>query len=113
VRKHKGFLLLAQPAKPYEKKDRSGRRCGLPKQWSVNCWLDSSNHLFDPSVGAGAFFQASKKLSGNKRLLGYEVDRQALQQARDNNLSADDLAHVQLKDFALRPPNPDEPEPNR
>lgn len=69
------------------------------------CLLDGSDHLFDPSVGAGAFFRASKKLSHKTHLVGYEIDRQALQQARDNGLSDFDLAGVHLKDFVLQPPN--------
>lgn len=68
------------------------------------CLLEGSDHLLDPSVGAGAFFSASKRLGFKTRLMGNEVDREALQQANGNGLTAADLASVVLDDFVLRSP---------
>lgn len=68
------------------------------------CLLDGSDHLFDPSVGAGAFFRASKRLGYQVRLLGAEIDAQAIRQAVGDGLSADDLSAVRLADFVLQPP---------
>lgn len=67
-----------------------------------------SNSGFDPAVGAGAFFEATKSLAGESgrkiKLLGTEVDPAALQQARQNGLSEEDLSGVQIRDFVLNPP---------
>jgi hypothetical protein len=67
-----------------------------------------SEHIFDPAVGAGAFFKAAKEIgwrSGKRvELLGTEVDPAALRQAKQNGLVPGDLAHVQMRDFALDPP---------
>src|SRR2546423_9459303 len=67
-----------------------------------------SRHVFDPAVGAGAFFRAAKSVAaeGGRRvlLLGAEVDGDALRDARQNGLSEDDLSQVHLSDFVLRPP---------
>ena len=65
--------------------------------------------IFDPAVGAGAFFLAAKKMSKEigKRLalLGTEIDSNVLQQANDAGLEEDDLKGVQIRDFVLQPPN--------
>ena len=61
-----------------------------------------ADHLFDPAVGAGALFQAAKRIAARsaKRiaLCGTEIDPQALTQARQGDLSESDLeigrAHV-------------------
>ena len=67
-----------------------------------------SRHVFDPAVGAGAFFRAARSVAAESGrqvlLLGAEVDGDALQEARQNGLSEDDLSRVQLSDFVLRPP---------
>lgn len=67
-----------------------------------------TDHLFDPAVGAGAFFQAAKIIAketgATLKLLGTELDPAALQQARHGGLTNVDLAHVQLGDFVLHPP---------
>lgn len=67
-----------------------------------------SRHVFDPAVGAGAFFRAAKKVAAESgravTLLGAEVDSDALREAQQKGLSADDLAHVHPDDFVLRPP---------
>jgi methylase of polypeptide subunit release factors len=67
-----------------------------------------SNHIFDPAVGAGAFFRAAKTIASEigrrLTLLGTEVYLDALQQARQNGLSESDLANVRITDFVLHPP---------
>lgn len=67
-----------------------------------------SDHLFDPAVGAGAFFRAAKTMAREKgvslRLLGTEIDRKAIEQARANGLSEADLEQVEMADFVLQPP---------
>ncbi len=64
--------------------------------------------LFDPAVGAGAFFLAAKRLAAVTghvlRLRGTEIDPEALQQARHWGVSGEDLAEVQIRDFVLDPP---------
>lgn len=70
--------------------------------------LDGSPHIFDPAVGAGAFFRAAKIIeqeTGRKlQLLGTEIDPSALEQARQNGLSREDFINVQITDFVLCPP---------
>lgn len=65
--------------------------------------------LFDPAVGAGAFFQAAKAWSLEKGrtvgLSGMEIDAVALKEASDNGLSDADLSAVQVGDFVLAPPH--------
>jgi adenine-specific DNA-methyltransferase len=67
-----------------------------------------SDHIFDPAVGAGAFFRAAKKVSAEKakrlKLLGSEIDGEALYEARRGGLTDADLSGVTLTDFVLRPP---------
>src|SRR5207248_5110534 len=62
-----------------------------------------SDHVFDPAVGAGAFFRAAKTIATEEgrfiTLLGTEIDRDALQQARHNGLLETDLSNIQLRDF--------------
>lgn len=64
--------------------------------------------IFDPAVGAGAFLRAAKRVAselGRAVLLsGTELDPKALEEARQQGLSAEDLAHVQIRDFVLDPP---------
>ena len=64
-----------------------------------------SDHIFDPAVGAGAFFHAAKsyarRMGVELALLGTEVDPRALQQAEQTGLTAQDLAGVEIADFAL------------
>jgi adenine-specific DNA-methyltransferase len=73
------------------------------------CLAGGSESIFDPAVGAGAFFHAAKTLAreqGRKlKLRGTEIDPQALQLAAVSGLSADDLAQVEITDFVLRPPS--------
>lgn len=67
-----------------------------------------SDHVFDPAVGAGAFFRAAKVIAGESgrhfALLGTEIDAEALEQARANGLSNADLSRVEITDFTLQPP---------
>lgn len=67
-----------------------------------------SNQLFDPAVGAGAFFRVAKTLSKERgiklSLAGAELDQSALAQAREHGLSATDLTQVKIADFVLDPP---------
>jgi adenine-specific DNA-methyltransferase len=64
--------------------------------------------IFDPAVGAGAFFRAAQEVS---QALGYrialsgtEIYSGALEEARANGLTASDLSRVEMKDFILDPP---------
>jgi adenine-specific DNA-methyltransferase len=67
-----------------------------------------ADHLFDPAVGAGAFFKAAKAVGQHMgrqiALLGAEIDLEALRQAAQNGLTTDDLASVQMSNFVLEPP---------
>src|SRR5262249_52752610 len=73
------------------------------------CLADGAESVFDPAVGAGAFFIAAKEVAGKIRrrinLFGAELDRNALRQAESNGLSARDLEQVVIGDFVLRPPD--------
>jgi adenine-specific DNA-methyltransferase len=66
------------------------------------------NNIFDPAVGAGAFFRAARRIEREYRLLldlyGREVDPDALLEAERSGLSASDLARVEIADFVLNPP---------
>jgi adenine-specific DNA-methyltransferase len=67
-----------------------------------------TDHVFDPAAGAGAFLLAAKQvgaLAGRSiRLLGTEVDPNALQQAREAGLSEEDLRDIEIRDFVLNGP---------
>lgn len=67
-----------------------------------------SDHVFDPAVGAGAFFRAAKAIGRRMglpvRLLGTEAFPDALKEAREHGLSEADLANVHITDFILKPP---------
>src|SRR5262245_57188982 len=73
------------------------------------CLADQTESIFDPAVGAGAFFLAAKQFAQQQdrqiRLLGAEVDREVLQQAMSAGLSERDLALVEIRDFVLQPPD--------
>jgi len=64
--------------------------------------------VFDPAVGAGAFFSAARVLeqeTGRRlNLIGREVDPEALDQATANGLSTADLGGVEIRNFLLEPP---------
>ncbi len=69
---------------------------------------NDSEEIFDPAVGAGAFFRAAQNLAAEQhrplRLSGYEVDAAVLEQAKQDALTEIDFANVELKDFVLHPP---------
>jgi hypothetical protein len=73
------------------------------------CLADGAENVFDPAVGAGAFFIAAKKTAEKKRrrinLFGAELDRDVLRQAESNGLAPRDLEQVVIGDFVLRPPD--------
>jgi adenine-specific DNA-methyltransferase len=62
--------------------------------------------VFDPAVGAGAFFRAAKVISRERNLAlnlkGAETDPDALAQAEASGLSKADLAGVEIADFVSR-----------
>ena len=64
--------------------------------------------LFDPAVGAGAFFRAAKRLTSEinriSMLSGTEIDPCSLEEALISGLSKSDIANVQIRDFVLDPP---------
>ncbi|MFV9505080.1 MAG: N-6 DNA methylase [Oscillochloridaceae bacterium umkhey_bin13] len=67
------------------------------------------NEIFDPAVGAGAFFLAAKRVSKYTEqqlgLFGCEIDPNALLEAQVHGLTQHDLAGVSLQDFVLSPIN--------
>lgn len=66
---------------------------------------NESNALFDPAVGNGAFFRAARRLGSRARFLGYELDAEALVDARNKGLSDSDLSQIQNANFFDHPPN--------
>jgi hypothetical protein len=73
------------------------------------CLADGGDSIFDPAVGAGAFFHAARTIEQEQgrqlKLLGTEIDPQALEQAAAGGLSSRDLAQVEIRDFVLHPPS--------
>ena len=69
---------------------------------------DGAPSLFDPAVGAGAFFKAAKAWSQESgrsvSLSGMEIDAVALKEASGNGLGKTVLSAVQIGDFVLAPP---------
>ncbi len=55
--------------------------------------------VFDPAVGAGAFFTACRRLGYTGSFAGYENDLSVLAQAREAGLDNNDLGNVQVQDF--------------
>src|ERR1044072_8763873 len=72
------------------------------------CVAGGSDCIFDPAVGAGAFFRAAKTIereTGRRiKLLGTEIDPEALKQAKETGLTDADLSNIQITDFVLEPP---------
>lgn len=68
-----------------------------------------SDEVFDPAVGEGVFFFAAKKIATELgmeiRLAGREIDASVLESAKRAGLTNADLAHVELRDFLLHPPD--------
>ncbi|MFA6489756.1 MAG: N-6 DNA methylase [Candidatus Micrarchaeia archaeon] len=64
--------------------------------------------IFDPCVGAGAFFQAAKNVAKSLhqkiKLEGTEIDPVTLKEAIKNGLTEDDLSSVEIRDFVLNAP---------
>lgn len=64
--------------------------------------------IFDPAVGAGAFFRAARAVAelqkARVQLHGTEIDKSALNKAGTSGLSSRDLAAVEIRDFVLDPP---------
>lgn len=67
-----------------------------------------ASHVFDPAVGAGAFFQAAKSIASEEgrkiTLLGTEIDADSLKQALEGGLFSEDLRYVEIRDFVTQPP---------
>jgi hypothetical protein len=72
------------------------------------CLQRKPQNLFDPAVGAGAFFRAARavarRLGARVALRGCEVDRSSLNAARALGVSAADLRGVVRADFIRHPP---------
>jgi len=64
--------------------------------------------VFDPCVGAGAFFQAARNVSNSLQkeivLEGTETDPNALREAIRNGVSRKDIFKVEIRDFLLDSP---------
>src|SRR5581483_4389906 len=69
---------------------------------------DDADILFDPAVGAGAFFRAAKKVASERGLYiilsGMENDPSVLEQAVRFGLDEDDMVRVKVGDFLSEPP---------
>lgn len=69
---------------------------------------DKGGTLFDPAVGAGAFFRAAKTIAKEKglhiTLSGMDIDPTALEQAIQQGLTRDDITGVKINDFVFHPP---------
>lgn len=69
---------------------------------------DKANVLFDPAVGAGAFFRATKIIAKERglsvALSGMDIDPAALEQAIEYGLTRDDMTGVKIGDFLFQPP---------
>lgn len=64
--------------------------------------------IFDPAVGAGAFFSAAKRLAAEfcveARCAGTELYAPVLEEALERGLTRNDLVNVEIRDFVLNPP---------
>ena len=69
---------------------------------------DGCREIFDPAVGAGAFFLAAKRIARRSgkdiRRSGTEIDSRAMEEAKKNGLTPRDLSDVLITDFVLTPP---------
>lgn len=67
---------------------------------------DAGGRLFDPAVGAGAFFRAAKVVAKEKgvpyALSGMDIDEKALGEAIQHGLSEDDIKDVKIGDFIFQ-----------
>ncbi|NJM55154.1 MAG: N-6 DNA methylase [Verrucomicrobiae bacterium] len=64
---------------------------------------DGASQLLDPAVGAGVFFRSALRRKPSCDLAGFDVDADALSEARKCGLSARDLRGVRLADFLSHP----------
>lgn len=64
--------------------------------------------IFDPAVGAGAFFRAALAVAELRnvsvQLQGAEIDHSALRDAEASGLTSHELSAVEIRDFVLDPP---------
>lgn len=71
-------------------------------------FADSGGLLFDPAVGAGAFFRAAKVVAHEKKLpyslSGMDIDSNALEEAIQYGLMKEDLKNVKIGDFIFQSP---------
>lgn len=71
-------------------------------------FTDKGGVLFDPAVGAGAFFRAAKIIAKEKSLhyslSGMDIDLKALDEAFQYGLSKDDMRDVKIGDFIFQSP---------
>lgn len=69
---------------------------------------NKSNSLFDPAVGAGAFFRAAKTVAKEKdqyvSISGMDIDASTVDQAALHGLSQADMADVKIGDFIFEHP---------
>lgn len=71
-------------------------------------FANKGGSLFDPAVGAGAFFRAAKVIATEKglpcSLSGMDIDAKALDEACQYGLLKDDLREVKIGDFLVQSP---------
>lgn len=71
-------------------------------------FADKGGMLFDPAVGAGAFFRAAKAIAKERELhyslSGMDIDSKALDEALQYGLSKDDMKDVKIGDFIFQSP---------
>ncbi len=71
-------------------------------------FADKDGMLFDPAVGAGAFFRAAKAISKERgvhySLSGMDIDAKALDEAIQYGLFKGDMKDVKIGDFIFQPP---------
>jgi len=64
--------------------------------------------LFDPAVGAGAFFRAAKVVAKEKELhytlSGMDIDSKVLDQSLEYGLTKEEIENVKIGDFVFQPP---------
>lgn len=69
---------------------------------------NGATHVFDPAVGAGAFFRAARTVAARSgksvSLLGTEIHHGALVEAEAQGLTRGDLRGVEVRDFIRNPP---------
>lgn len=69
-------------------------------------FADKGGMLFDPAVGAGAFFRAAKAIAKEKSLYyslsGMDIDSKALDEALQYGLSKNDMRDVKIGDFIFQ-----------